>query len=283
MNLGLRWEIYFPQFVNGKDNGGFQNLSTGEVMIAGENGVGINGNINTALTHFAPRVGLSYQLDPKTVIRTGYGRSYDVGVFGVSYRPQRHPESAGARQSVAQSRAALAFRVHPRHRTEHARPQHHPRLPAQGPQRQSHAAQRRRPQRPAPHQQQHHAPARRRCLELHHRTSVHPQHRPLHRLHRQQGLPRHSRRHQLQHQPAHHRRLRNPHYQPAPPLLPEVRLDPEHQVLLRRCQRQIQFASGARRKALQRRTPVPGQLHLGQRLRFRQRLLPLEPQHRLRP
>ena len=37
------------------------------------------------MTHFAPRLGIAYQLDPKTVIRTGYGRSYDVGVFGVSF------------------------------------------------------------------------------------------------------------------------------------------------------------------------------------------------------
>jgi hypothetical protein len=85
LNLGLRWEIYFPQYVNGKDRGGFQNLATGEVMVTGENGVSMNGNVKTALTHFAPRFGLAYQLDPKTVIRTGYGRSYDVGVFGVSF------------------------------------------------------------------------------------------------------------------------------------------------------------------------------------------------------
>jgi outer membrane receptor protein involved in Fe transport len=85
VNFGLRWEIYFPQYVNGKDNGGFQNLSTGEVMITGENGVGLNGNVKTSLTHFAPRVGIAYQLDPKTVIRAGYGRTYDVGVFGVSF------------------------------------------------------------------------------------------------------------------------------------------------------------------------------------------------------
>ena len=31
---------------------------------------------------FAPRVGLTYQLNDKTVIRTGYGRSFDIGVFG---------------------------------------------------------------------------------------------------------------------------------------------------------------------------------------------------------
>jgi hypothetical protein len=85
LNYGLRWEIYFPQYVNGANNGGFQNLATGEVMITGQNGVGMNGNIATALTHFAPRLGIAYQLDRKTVIRTGYGRSYDVGVFGVSF------------------------------------------------------------------------------------------------------------------------------------------------------------------------------------------------------
>jgi hypothetical protein len=85
LNYGLRWEIYFPQYVNGKDQGGFQNLATGEVAIAGENGVGLNGNINTSLKHFAPRLGIAYQVSPGTVIRAGYGRSYDVGVFGVSF------------------------------------------------------------------------------------------------------------------------------------------------------------------------------------------------------
>ncbi|HEV2446021.1 MAG TPA: TonB-dependent receptor, partial [Candidatus Sulfopaludibacter sp.] len=85
INYGLRWEIYFPQYVNARDAGGFQNLATGEVMIAGENGIGLNGNINTALTHFAPRLGIAYQVTPKTVVRTGYGRSYDLGVFGYSF------------------------------------------------------------------------------------------------------------------------------------------------------------------------------------------------------
>lgn len=85
LNYGLRWEIYFPQYVNGKDKGGYQSLSTGEVLITGENGVSLNGNEKTAFTHFAPRLGIAYQADPKTVIRTGYGRSYDVGVFGVSF------------------------------------------------------------------------------------------------------------------------------------------------------------------------------------------------------
>jgi Carboxypeptidase regulatory-like domain/TonB dependent receptor len=85
VSYGLRWEIYFPQYVNGSSNGGFQNLTTGEVLIAGQNGADLNGNINTALTHFAPRLGVAYQVTPKTVVRMGYGRSFDVGVFGVSF------------------------------------------------------------------------------------------------------------------------------------------------------------------------------------------------------
>jgi hypothetical protein len=85
VNYGLRWEIYFPQSVNGKDNGGFQNLNTGEVLITGENGVDMYGNVKTSLKHFAPRLGIAYEITPKTVLRAGYGRSYDVGVFGVSF------------------------------------------------------------------------------------------------------------------------------------------------------------------------------------------------------
>ena len=31
---------------------------------------------------FDPRIGVMYQVDDKTVIRAGYGRSFDTGVFG---------------------------------------------------------------------------------------------------------------------------------------------------------------------------------------------------------
>jgi len=80
-NYGLRWEIYFPETVNGKGNGGFANLDQGVIRVAGYGDIGLNGNINNAWNAFAPRVGLAYQYDPKTVIRLGYGRSFDIGVF----------------------------------------------------------------------------------------------------------------------------------------------------------------------------------------------------------
>ena len=34
---------------------------------------------------FAPRLGVAYQLNPKTVIRGGYGWSYDLGTFGSTF------------------------------------------------------------------------------------------------------------------------------------------------------------------------------------------------------
>ena len=85
LSYGLRWEVYFPQTVNGTDKGGWVDMSTGETMIAGREGVGLNGNAETPLTNFAPRLGIAYQVTPKTVVRLGYGRSFDVGVFGVTF------------------------------------------------------------------------------------------------------------------------------------------------------------------------------------------------------
>jgi hypothetical protein len=85
MTYGLRWEIYFPESVNGKDHGGFANLDQGVIRVAGEGPIGLNGNINNTLKAFAPRLSFAYQLDPKTVIRIGYGRGFDIGVFGSNF------------------------------------------------------------------------------------------------------------------------------------------------------------------------------------------------------
>ncbi|MFZ0805470.1 MAG: TonB-dependent receptor, partial [Candidatus Sulfotelmatobacter sp.] len=85
LNLGLRWEVYFPEYVNGKDQGGFANITQGVVRVAGEGGIGLNGSIDNKWSYFAPRVGMAYQLNEKTVVRMGYGRSYDMGVFGSNF------------------------------------------------------------------------------------------------------------------------------------------------------------------------------------------------------
>lgn len=85
LNYGLRWEIYRPQTVTGKDDGGWFNLANGEIDVAGENGVPLSGPVVTNLRNFAPRAGIAYQASPKTVVRIGYGRSFDVGMFGTIF------------------------------------------------------------------------------------------------------------------------------------------------------------------------------------------------------
>ena len=85
LTYGLRWEIYFPENVNGKDNGGFANPVEGIIRIAGEGPYGLNGNIGNTWKAFAPRLGVAYQVTPKTVVRMGYGRSFDIGVFGSNF------------------------------------------------------------------------------------------------------------------------------------------------------------------------------------------------------
>lgn len=83
LNLGLRWELYFPETVNAAGNGALLNLSDGYLHVAGIGGIPTNmgWDIQKAKM-FDPRVGFAYQLNPKTVIRGGYGRSFDIGVFG---------------------------------------------------------------------------------------------------------------------------------------------------------------------------------------------------------
>lgn len=83
LNLGLRYELYFPESVNAPGNGSLMNLSDGYMHVAGIGG--IPSNMGWGISYakmFDPRLGVAYQLNPKTVIRAGYGRSFDIGVFG---------------------------------------------------------------------------------------------------------------------------------------------------------------------------------------------------------
>jgi hypothetical protein len=81
LNYGLRLDIINPQTVNEAGNGGFLDLSSGLINVAGVGNIGLNGNVENSF-NWAPRLGATYQLTEKTVLRAGYGRSFDIGVFG---------------------------------------------------------------------------------------------------------------------------------------------------------------------------------------------------------
>jgi hypothetical protein len=85
ISLGLRWEMIFPESVNGPGNGATLNLNDGLIYVFGVGGVSSHGIQTMNWKNFAPRFGVAYQLNPKTVIRTGFGWGYDLGVFGSNF------------------------------------------------------------------------------------------------------------------------------------------------------------------------------------------------------
>ena len=83
VNIGLRWELYLPEKVNASQNGALLNLNDGYLHVAGVGGIDTNMGYDISKGHMlAPRIGFTYGLNEKTVIRAGYGRSFDIGVFG---------------------------------------------------------------------------------------------------------------------------------------------------------------------------------------------------------
>jgi outer membrane receptor protein involved in Fe transport len=81
LNYGLRLDVINPQTINEPGNAGFLDLATGEIKVVGVGEIPMNGGVENRL-NWAPRVGMAYQFDEQTVLRAGYGRSYDIGVFG---------------------------------------------------------------------------------------------------------------------------------------------------------------------------------------------------------
>jgi len=82
VNAGLRYEFYFPESINGPGNGSLLDLDTGYLNVAETGTVASNMNWGRRTNSYNPRIGLAYQVQPTTVIRAGYGRSFDIGVFG---------------------------------------------------------------------------------------------------------------------------------------------------------------------------------------------------------
>ena len=76
VNVGLRWEFATPLFE--RDNNWSNFDPANDTMIRATGG----SLYNRALVHpnykdFGPRLGLAYSITPKTVVRAGYGISYD--------------------------------------------------------------------------------------------------------------------------------------------------------------------------------------------------------------
>jgi hypothetical protein len=82
LNYGLRWEMYTPP-ATPTGAGSNLDISTGMVLIAGVGNVSNRVNVTTRKANFAPRLGLSYLLGEKTVVRAGVARSYFPNVYNI--------------------------------------------------------------------------------------------------------------------------------------------------------------------------------------------------------
>lgn len=75
LNLGIRYEYSSPisEVCNRISDA---NLVTGKILVAGQNGVSDNVGLHADRHPFAPRFGFAATLDPKTVLRGGFGINY---------------------------------------------------------------------------------------------------------------------------------------------------------------------------------------------------------------
>lgn len=85
LTFGLRWDTWFPDTSLNAGQGGRYDVTDNLVRIPGVGGISLAADSKTQWKNFAPRLAIAYAFSPKTVMRTGYGRSYFQGTFGWTF------------------------------------------------------------------------------------------------------------------------------------------------------------------------------------------------------
>lgn len=75
LNIGARYEFATPQFERDNHMANWD-PATNSLVYAKNGSIEDRALVNPSYKNWAPRLGLAYQVDPKTVIRAGYGISY---------------------------------------------------------------------------------------------------------------------------------------------------------------------------------------------------------------
>jgi outer membrane receptor protein involved in Fe transport len=90
LNLGLRWEYASPRWERDNVLSNYDPVSN-SMITAKSGGVYERTLINPDYRDWAPRIGLAYSFNPKTVFRGGYGISYERNFGNVTFNIIQNP------------------------------------------------------------------------------------------------------------------------------------------------------------------------------------------------
>ncbi len=106
LSLGLRYE-YYPLMTRADRGLERYDPATNKVLIGGRGNTPMNAGIDVSKRLFAPRIGFAYRIKDATVIRSGYGITYDPLPFS---RPLRGPYPATISQNFVGPNSYIPFR-----------------------------------------------------------------------------------------------------------------------------------------------------------------------------
>ena len=78
MNLGLRYDFITPAMEAENHQTNFNPAGSGSLVFAKDGSLKERGLVNPDKNNFAPRIGIVFRADDKTVIRGGYGIFYNL-------------------------------------------------------------------------------------------------------------------------------------------------------------------------------------------------------------
>jgi hypothetical protein len=113
LDLGLRWEHYTPLVgIVGKGGLATYDPSTHTIRVAGYGDIDNALNVEPDYKHFAPRTGVSWRLNDKSVVRAGYGAStipFPDNRFAFNYPVKQNYNGTSANGFQAQGSMAAGF------------------------------------------------------------------------------------------------------------------------------------------------------------------------------
>jgi hypothetical protein len=99
LSLGVRYDIFTPPTEAQNRLSNF-NLSTGKIVIAGQNGISNTAGVRTDYTNIAPRFGFNWKVRPSAVVSGGYGIVYFRPIDTFVYKAQPFIDAFGVCSSL---------------------------------------------------------------------------------------------------------------------------------------------------------------------------------------